>query len=120
VYRRFNSSGKKAYDFPHNIYFPFHQPHFEYSSDLRHLCTSVNSSERQRESKREMNTSSKYSIVTNGSAILSVWQEETFCYRERKWKTGVRFVCDVTNWDSEDSMGNFRSHSTRKIRSNDT
>jgi len=120
VYRIFNSSGKNAYDFPHNIYFAFHQPHFEYPSDPHHLCTSVNSSERRRESKRKINTSIKNSIIINSSATLSVCQEEMLCHRERKWNAGVRFLCVVTKWDSEESMGNFRSHNVRKIRSNGT
>ena len=120
LYRSFNNSGKKAYDFPHNIYFAFHQPHFAYPSEGHHLCTPVNSSEKPRESKRKINTSIKYSIVISCSAILSVWHGEMFCYRERKWNTGVRFLCVVTNCDSEESMGNFRSHNLRKIRSNGT
>lgn len=119
-YRIFNSSGKKAYDFPHNIYFSFHQPHFEYPSDLHHLCTSANSSERRRESKRKINTSIKCSIIINGAAILSVWQEEMLYHRERKRNAGVRFLCVVTNWDSDESMGNFRSHNSKKICSNGT
>ena len=105
-----------------NIYFAFHQPLFECPSDLHHLCTSVNSSEKRRVSKRKANTSIRYGIVINGSAILSVSQEEIhiFYYRERKWNTYVRFLCVLTKWDSEESTGNCHSHNSRKIRSNGT
>ena len=120
LFRILNSTGKKARDFPHNIYFPFHLPHFEYPSEPHLLCTSVNSSGKRHESKRKINTSIKYSIIINDFAVLSTWQEEMLCHRYRKWNTVVRFLCVVTNWDSEESMDNFRNRNSRNICRNGT
>ena len=69
LYGIFNFGVNKAYDFTQNINFAFHQPHFEYPSDMHQFCISVTSSQRRSESKRKINTSFKYSIIINGSAI---------------------------------------------------